>query len=53
METTLEVGVDKKMRLINGAKAEDVFWRIGSSATFDVDSEVVGTFVGFVYPGKT
>jgi hypothetical protein len=31
------------MILTNGAVASDVFWQVGSSATFQGDSEVVGT----------
>jgi hypothetical protein len=35
------------MVLTNGAKACDVFWRVGSAATFNVGSTVVGTVMAY------
>jgi hypothetical protein len=45
METTLLMQTSTKMILANGARACDIFWRVGSSATFNVDSVVVGTVI--------
>jgi hypothetical protein len=47
METTLLMQTGTKMNLINGARACDIFWRVGSSATFNVDSVVVGTVMAY------
>jgi hypothetical protein len=35
------------MVLTNGAQACDVFWRVGSAATFNVGSTVVGTVMAY------
>nr|ARM65345.1 ice-binding protein isoform 3 [Chlamydomonas sp. ICE-MDV] len=47
MESTLVVHTNRKMILLNGAQACDVFWKVGSSATFNVGSEVVGTVMAY------
>jgi hypothetical protein len=36
-----------KMVLRNGARACDVFWRLGSAATFNTGSTVVGTVMAY------
>eukprot|EP00798_Chlamydomonas_sp_ICE-L_P028792 gene28792-biopygen32695 len=43
MESTLVVHTTMKMVLLDGALASNVFWRVGTSATFNAGSEVVGT----------
>jgi hypothetical protein len=35
------------MVLLDGALASDVFWQVGSSATFQAGSEVVGTVMAY------
>jgi hypothetical protein len=47
IETTLTVDTDLEMVLTNGALASDVFWRVGSSATFQRGSSVVGTVMAY------
>jgi hypothetical protein len=47
METTLQMSTYTKMVLTNGARACDVFWRVGSAATFKVGSSVVGTVLAY------
>jgi hypothetical protein len=36
-----------KMVLSNGARASDIFWRLGSAATFKAGSTVVGTVMAY------
>eukprot|EP00798_Chlamydomonas_sp_ICE-L_P000621 gene621-biopygen357 len=43
MASTLLVSTGMKMVLLNGALASNIFWSVGSAATFMVGSEVVGT----------
>nr|ARM65344.1 ice-binding protein isoform 2 [Chlamydomonas sp. ICE-MDV] len=43
METTLLLCTGRQMVLSGGAEASDIFWVVGSSATFEVNSVVVGT----------
>jgi hypothetical protein len=47
METTLIMNTYTHMVLTNGAQACDVFWRVGSAATFNVGSTVVGTVMAY------
>jgi hypothetical protein len=47
MATTLTVSTGLKMVLTDGAKASDVFWQVGTSATFKTGSEVVGTVMAY------
>jgi hypothetical protein len=43
----LQVSTGLKMVLTDGAKASDVFWQVGTSATFKTGSEVVGTVMAY------
>jgi hypothetical protein len=43
----LQMHPDSKMILTNGANACDVFWRVGSAATFHMRSKVVGTVMAY------
>ena len=43
--TTLTAQSDSRILLDNGARAENVFWVVGSSATLGTDSEWVGTII--------
>ena len=43
--TTLTVAVGRHVVLINGAKAGNVFWQVGSSATFGTSSAFDGTIM--------
>jgi hypothetical protein len=47
MASTFVVGTGLKIELQNGARAKNVFWQVGSSATFEVDTEVVGTVMAY------
>lgn len=40
--TTLSTAIGSQIILINGAQAKNVYWQIGSSATFGTNSDVVG-----------
>jgi hypothetical protein len=48
MASTLTVNVGRKVVLVGGAQAPNVFWQVGSSATLDVSSEVKGTIMAGV-----
>eukprot|EP00798_Chlamydomonas_sp_ICE-L_P024039 gene24039-biopygen18539 len=43
MDTTLLMSTGRQMVLSGGAEASDIFWVVGSSATFEVNSVVMGT----------
>ncbi|MEK7432647.1 MAG: ice-binding family protein, partial [Cyanobacteriota bacterium] len=43
--STLTTGVASKVILINGAKANNIFWQVGSSATIDTDSIFKGNII--------
>lgn len=43
--STLQTAAGSQILLINGAQAENVYWQIGSAATFLVSSQVVGNFI--------
>eukprot|EP00798_Chlamydomonas_sp_ICE-L_P024030 gene24030-biopygen18533 len=43
METTLSMSTGRQMVLADGAEAGDIFWVVGSSATFEANSLVMGT----------
>lgn len=45
--TTLYFSEGRKIFLINGASAANVFWKVGSSATFATTSEIVGTIMAY------
>eukprot|EP00798_Chlamydomonas_sp_ICE-L_P026582 gene26582-biopygen11480 len=45
METTFSMNTGLKMILEDGAQASDIFWVVGSSATFEANSVAVGTFL--------
>ena len=45
MATTFIIFVDRKVLLANNAKADNVFWNVGSSSTIGVRSEMVGNFL--------
>jgi hypothetical protein len=47
MATTLYLSEDRKIFLINGASAANVFWQVGSSATFATTSVIVGTVMAY------
>nr|ARM65348.1 ice-binding protein isoform 6 [Chlamydomonas sp. ICE-MDV] len=47
METTFLMSTGLKMILTIGARAKNIFWVIGSSATFEVKAEAYGTFLAF------
>ncbi|MDX6367577.1 MAG: hypothetical protein QOK30_2653 [Nocardioidaceae bacterium] len=41
--STLTTAVSSSVRLVNGAQACNVFWKVGSSATFNATTDFVGT----------
>ena len=43
--STLNAAVNSKILLVNGAKAENVVWQVGSSATLNTDSYFTGTIL--------
>eukprot|EP00798_Chlamydomonas_sp_ICE-L_P010133 gene10133-biopygen7305 len=45
MATTFWMNTGSKIILQDGAEACDIFWVVGSSATFEAGSEAVGTFM--------
>eukprot|EP00798_Chlamydomonas_sp_ICE-L_P023935 gene23935-biopygen18437 len=45
METTLSMSTGRQMVLADGAEASDIFWVVGSSATFEANSVAMGTFM--------
>eukprot|EP00798_Chlamydomonas_sp_ICE-L_P023934 gene23934-biopygen18436 len=45
METTLSMSTGRQMVLADGAEAIDIFWVVGSSATFEANSVALGTFM--------
>nr|ARM65351.1 ice-binding protein isoform 9 [Chlamydomonas sp. ICE-MDV] len=45
METTLSMSTGRQMVLADGAEASDIFWVVGSSATFEANSVALGTFM--------
>jgi type VI secretion system secreted protein VgrG len=47
MDTTFTSGANANIVLENGAQATDVFWQIGSSATFGADSSLQGSFLAY------
>ena len=47
MASTLTVGPARHVILTGGAQASNVFWQVGSSATFDTTSVMVGTVMAF------
>jgi hypothetical protein len=47
MGSTFIMEKNAKISLINGAQAQNVFFRIGSSATISTGSRVVGTMVAY------
>ena len=47
MNTTFTSGANASIVLENGAQASDVFWQIGSSATFGADSLLQGNFLAY------
>jgi hypothetical protein len=47
IEQTFQVADNIKIVLEDGAEAGDVFWRVASSATFNSNSEVVGTVMAY------
>lgn len=47
MATTLYLSEGRNIFLINGATASNVFWQVGSSATFGTTAVVVGTVMAY------
>jgi hypothetical protein len=47
MASTLTVGVGRKVILTGGAKAGNIFWQVGSSATLDTSSVFEGTIMAY------
>lgn len=45
--STLTTASDSMVNLINGAKAENVFWQVGSSATLGTGTQFAGTIMAF------
>jgi hypothetical protein len=45
--STLTTASDSKVELINGAQASNVFWQVGSSATFGTGTSFVGHVLAF------
>ena len=45
MATTLDVAADLHVYLVNGTKASNVFWQVGTSATLGTGSTFVGTIM--------
>lgn len=43
--STLGTAINSQMLLINGASANNVYWQIGTSATFLTSSDLVGSFL--------
>ena len=43
--STLTTASDSKIELINGARADNVFWQVGSSATLGTNSEFAGNIL--------
>lgn len=43
--STLGTAINSQILLINGASANNVYWRIGTSATFLTSSDLVGSFL--------
>lgn len=44
-DTTLITGTDSLVELVGGARATNVFWQVGSSATLGSDTEFVGSIL--------
>jgi type VI secretion system secreted protein VgrG len=47
MASTLTVGVGRKVILSGGAQARNIFWQVGSSATFGTSSVFEGTIMAY------
>jgi hypothetical protein len=45
MATTLDVAANLHVYLVNGTKASNVFWQVGTSATLGTDSTFAGTIM--------
>ncbi len=43
MATTLDVAAYLQVLLVNGANASNIFWQVGTSATFGTNSSFIGT----------
>ncbi|KAK9809845.1 hypothetical protein WJX72_000306 [[Myrmecia] bisecta] len=47
MATTLVMSAGRRIVLTNGASAQNIFWQVGSSATFGVGSVAVGNVLAY------
>lgn len=47
MGSTLSTGADSEIVLTDGAQASNVFWQVGSSATFGADTQFAGNVLAF------
>jgi len=47
MGSTLTTASDSSVELINGAKSDNIFWQVGSSATLGTNSTLNGTILAF------
>jgi hypothetical protein len=46
-DSTLTVGVNRKVILTNGAQAKNVFWHVSSAATINAGAQMKGTMLAF------